>query len=137
MAIARQREVWLKEMNRTGGGKLTKTQQKVVNSELYADLVTKLGKSASGGSARFDSDSNTSDQQPPPPKRLRTETPSVSTESSLIQRSDRESRCDSVASDDNLFLFYDQNPSQSNAEADGESTTDCLNLNQVSIQQNG
>lgn len=64
----------MKETKKTGGGKLTPHQKQVVNSVLYQDLATKLGKSASGGDSRFDSDaSESSNQLPPPPptKRLR------------------------------------------------------------------
>lgn len=62
----------MKETKKTGGGKLTPHQKQVVNSVLYQDLATKLGKSASGCDSRFDSDaSETSNLLPPPPKRLR------------------------------------------------------------------
>lgn len=57
---ARQRDVLVKKQLETGGGTLTKAEQKIVQSQAYADLATKLGISAFGNVARTDSDASSS-----------------------------------------------------------------------------
>lgn len=55
--VARKREALRKKaQNQTGGGTLSKTEQRIVDSPLFADVATKMGASASGNSSRFDSD---------------------------------------------------------------------------------
>lgn len=54
--LSRKRAQLLKKQNVTGGGKLTKTELKVVESQQYSDLASKLGISAQGSDARLDSD---------------------------------------------------------------------------------
>lgn len=56
-------------MNKTGGGTLTRGELRIVESVLYADVVLKMGASATGNPARFDSDS-TGLLPSPPTKRL-------------------------------------------------------------------
>lgn len=53
---ARQRENLLKKLSETGGGQLSKSDQRIVQSQAYTDLALKLGVSASGNEARADSD---------------------------------------------------------------------------------
>lgn len=66
---ARKREsLRRKAQIKTGGGKLTPMEHRIVDSVLYADVVLKLGQSATGNSARFDSDAE--NLPPPPTKRL-------------------------------------------------------------------
>lgn len=55
-------------MKKTGGGRLTFQEQHVVNSPAYADLILKLGISATGSEARTDSDAHVVVQ--PPTSRL-------------------------------------------------------------------
>lgn len=63
--VARKREALRKRaQNQTGGGKLSKTEQRIVDSQLYADVAVKMGVSAFGNTARFDSDL---DSIPTPP----------------------------------------------------------------------
>lgn len=67
---ARQRDTYIKKARlRTGGGELTKKEKRIVDSPLYADIVNKLGISASGNVPRFDNDQSNS--IPLPSKRLR------------------------------------------------------------------
>lgn len=68
---ARQREVLLKKQLITGGGQLSKAEQRIVKSQAYTDLVAKLGISASGNEARADSDGGLTDPEAPT-NRLRT-----------------------------------------------------------------
>lgn len=133
------------EVKKTGGGSLTKKQQKIMNSSLFADLALKLGKSASGSKARFDSDGV--DTIPPPTKRLASKLPSTpsisesnifastsslpatsglagSSSSAVIQAAQIEP-ANSVDSQDDIFLVYDQNDPE-----------DPLNLSQLSIEEN-
>lgn len=58
MKNARDREIYKKEIRRTGGGTLTAKQTKIANNLLYEDLASKLGVSAIGNTARFDSDAD-------------------------------------------------------------------------------
>lgn len=67
---ARKREaIRRKAQHKTGGGKLTAKEQRVADSVLYADIVLKMGASASGNSSRFDSDA-AAIVPPAPTKRL-------------------------------------------------------------------
>lgn len=58
---ARQRETLVKKQLQTGGGQLTKAEQRIVQSQAYTDLALKLGISASGNEARGDSDAGSND----------------------------------------------------------------------------
>lgn len=56
---ARRRDNLVKKsQNETGGGKLTRGEERIVKSNLLGDVATRLGVSARGSDARFDSDSN-------------------------------------------------------------------------------
>lgn len=60
-ANARRRDQLAKKsQSQTGGGKLTRAEIRIVNSNLLGDVATKLGVSARGADPRFDSDSNSS-----------------------------------------------------------------------------
>lgn len=39
----------------TGGGKLSEAEKRIISSQLYSDIVDRLGASASGVAPRFDS----------------------------------------------------------------------------------
>lgn len=66
-AQARKRETLLKRQLETGGGRLSKAEERIVKSPAYADLAIKLGISAFGNARRTDSDANL--ENPPPPTR--------------------------------------------------------------------
>lgn len=54
---ARRRDILIKKAeNQTGGGTLTPAEKRIVESQLYADIVTRMGVSARGNPARFDND---------------------------------------------------------------------------------
>lgn len=142
LKTARDRQKYEKEINKTGGGSLTPNQRKILKSPLYADLANKLGKSASGGSSRFDSDAMDSSNPPPPSKRLRdvlstnTETSddldtTVKSSSSVISGTEmsRSVSVNSVSSQDDLFLIHDD-PSR-RTDSTG------INLSEVSIEDDG
>lgn len=67
---ARQREVLLQKQKQTGGGQLTKAEQRIVESQAYTDLALKLGKSAVGNEPRSDSDAVSETNLTAPTKRL-------------------------------------------------------------------
>lgn len=63
---ARKREALRRKTQiQTGGGKLTQTEQRIVDSVLYADIALKMGASATGNTSRFDSDSTNAVPSPP------------------------------------------------------------------------
>lgn len=66
---ARQRETIQKKQLETGGGVLSKAEQRIIQSPAYADLAIKLGISAFGNTATADSDA-TLDRPPAPTQRL-------------------------------------------------------------------
>lgn len=66
---ARKRETLVKKQLETGGGTLTKAEQRIVESPAYTDLATKLGISAFGNAPRADCDAN-SESPAPPTQRL-------------------------------------------------------------------
>lgn len=53
---ARQRDTFVKKQLETGGGQLSKAEQRIVKSPAYSDLATKLGISAFGNEPRTDCD---------------------------------------------------------------------------------
>lgn len=53
---ARKREALVKKQKITGGGSLTRDEQRIIQSPAYTDLALKLGLSAVGNEARADSD---------------------------------------------------------------------------------
>lgn len=55
---ARQRETLVKKQLETGGGQLSKGEQRIVKSPAYTDLAIKLGISAFGNAPRTDSDAS-------------------------------------------------------------------------------
>lgn len=59
----------MKKQSTTGAGKLTKAELKVVESQQYLDLASKLGESARGCDSRLDSDGKNA--ATPPTNRLR------------------------------------------------------------------
>lgn len=87
MTTAREREVYKKEMTKTGGGSLTPKQKKIANNLLYEDLAAKLGVSATGNDARFDNDSSSSSSVKPPTERLRKRLNATTSEHSEISDS--------------------------------------------------
>lgn len=64
-ANAKKRQKYIAKQKLTGGGKLTKQEERIVNSTAYADLVLKLGVCASGNDARMDSDAGDSNSNAP------------------------------------------------------------------------
>lgn len=64
-AKARKREALVQKQKQTGGGTLSKEEQRIITSPAYTDLALKLGLSASGNEARADSDAQGTSTQPP------------------------------------------------------------------------
>lgn len=96
---ARRRNKLVKDsQNQTGGGVLTKAQKRVVESQLYSDVATKLGISASGNPARFDSD-QVEDIPEPPSKRVAR---SLSLANPLAFAFDEDSQMSIVSLDSNV-----------------------------------
>lgn len=62
---ARKRRQYIAKQKITGGGRLTRQEQRIIQSNAYSDLVIRLGVSASGNDSRNDSDSLDSLTQPP------------------------------------------------------------------------
>lgn len=62
---ARKREALVKKQKLTGGGSLTRDEQRIIQSPAYTDLALKLGLSAVGNEARADSDAQATPTQPP------------------------------------------------------------------------
>lgn len=61
----------LQKQKITGGGKLTKAEERIVQSQAYTDLALKLGNSATGNDARSDSDAVEGAVPTAPTQRLR------------------------------------------------------------------
>lgn len=59
-----------RQQKKTGGGSLSKKERRIVESPLYADIVHRMGPSASGNKPRFDND-QTDSIPSVPSKRLR------------------------------------------------------------------
>lgn len=55
----------------TGGGQLTKNEQRIIESPAYTELALKLGISASGNQARADSDAALEGETAPTPSTRR------------------------------------------------------------------
>lgn len=73
-ANARRRNQLIRQsQTQTGGGKLSEAEKRIISSQLYSDIVDRLGASASGVAPRFDSDSTSSSTAfvDPPTTRLR------------------------------------------------------------------
>lgn len=67
---ARQRDTLVKRQLETGGGTLSKSEQRIIKSSAYTDLATKLGISAFGNTPRTDCDT-AEEHSTPPTQRLR------------------------------------------------------------------
>lgn len=71
-ASARRRDALIKQaQTKTGGGKLTAPEKRIIESQSYADIANKLGISAKGNEARFDSDNVSGASIEPPTRRLK------------------------------------------------------------------
>lgn len=70
--MARTRDALLKRAQfKTGGGMLSDKEKRIAESNLYSDVATRMGISASGNVPRFDSDSVSSNDVLAPTRRLR------------------------------------------------------------------
>lgn len=69
--MARKHQLIVEKQKLTGGGSLTKQEQRIINSRGYLDLALKLGISASGNEPRADSDAQPSTSSQSPTVRLR------------------------------------------------------------------
>lgn len=100
---ARRRRALTEKLQRaTGGGRLTDAERKIVESNLYGDLVAKMGISAIGSGARFDSDQEANSNIEPPTNRLR-RVMSVDTRRESVASSDIMMSSASIF-DDDLFV---------------------------------
>lgn len=112
-ADVRRRDVLVKKAKtKTGGGKLTPREQKIVDSQSFQDVATKMGVSASGNEARLDSDATT--MPTPPTRRLARAFSSIAqddesrmsfTESFDTESSERNDLDNSVPSIASMFQF--------------------------------
>lgn len=101
-----------KSQNQTGGGVLTPAEKRIVDSVLYADIVTKLGISAFGSAPRFDSDSASTETPAAPTTRLQNVIDIQNTQSSFGNIHEETLMTSSSL---NFSMFFELNESLDNA----------------------
>lgn len=106
--------------SQTGGGKLTESEKRIINSQLYSDVVDRLGASASGNAPRFDSDSTSNVVVPPTARLRRTRSSTISFRDEIDVIADDVIEDDAI--DDDAFEDVDMDVARPDEEEAGPSS---------------